>query len=136
VKEHEHKEHDHDHKHTKKHNRGEDKKHDLKKRFEVDDENDFSDEHEENRLEIKEGENYNLRAAMIHILGDLIQSIGVLIAALLIYFLCERNEDGQVIYTGIQLTDPCCTYLFSILVMFTTVGIAKDCVKVLMEGTP
>jgi Co/Zn/Cd efflux system component len=35
---------------------------------------------------IEESDNYNLRAAMIHVLGDILQSIGVLIAALLIYF--------------------------------------------------
>lgn len=32
--------------------------------------------------------------------------------------------------------DPICTYLFSILVLFTTVGVAKECIKVLMEATP
>lgn len=30
--------------------------------------------------------NINVRAAMIHVLGDLIQSVGVLVAALLIFF--------------------------------------------------
>ena len=35
-----------------------------------------------------------------------------------------------------QLIDPCSTYLFSILVLFTTFGVAKECLKVLMEGTP
>jgi len=35
---------------------------------------------------VEESDNYNLRAAMIHVIGDIIQSVGVLIAALLIYF--------------------------------------------------
>lgn len=30
--------------------------------------------------------NINVRAAMVHVIGDLIQSIGVLIAALIIFF--------------------------------------------------
>ena len=37
---------------------------------------------------------------------------------------------------GWHLADPICTYIFSILVVFTTVKIAKDCVSVLMEGIP
>lgn len=32
--------------------------------------------------------------------------------------------------------DPICTFLFSILVLFTTVAIIKDVMNVLMEGTP
>lgn len=34
----------------------------------------------------KERENINIKAAFIHVVGDLIQSIGVLIAAFIIYF--------------------------------------------------
>lgn len=35
---------------------------------------------------IKDGPNINVRAAFIHVIGDFIQSIGVFIAALIIYF--------------------------------------------------
>lgn len=35
--------------------------------------------------------NINVRAAFIHVLGDFIQSIGVFIAALIIYFKVFRN---------------------------------------------
>ena len=35
---------------------------------------------------INENSNINLRAAAIHVIGDFIQSVGVLIAALIIYF--------------------------------------------------
>jgi len=69
---------------------------------------------------------------MIHVIGDVIQSIGVVIAALLIYF--YSDPDGSYDYW--HLADPICTYLFSILVGFTTVRIVKDCIRVLMEGTP
>lgn len=68
---------------------------------------------------------------MIHVIGDIIQSIGVVIAALLIYFYADLDE-----YNYWHLADPICTYLFSILVMFTTIQIVKDCIRVLMEGTP
>lgn len=36
--------------------------------------------------DLKEDRNINVRAAFIHVLGDFIQSIGVFIAALVIYF--------------------------------------------------
>lgn len=57
----------------------------------------------------------NVRAAFVHILGDLLQSIGVIIAAIIIY-----------IYPEHTIVDPICTFIFSILVMFTTVPIVKD----------
>jgi solute carrier family 30 (zinc transporter), member 2 len=34
------------------------------------------------------------------------------------------------------LADPICTFLFSILVIFTTVPLTRECINVLMEGTP
>lgn len=60
---------------------------------------------------------------MIHVIGDTVQSIGVIIAALVIYF----DPD-------LKLADPICTFIFAILVIFTTVPVVKDCVRVLMEG--
>lgn len=74
---------------------------------------------------------------MIHVIGDILQSIGVLIAALLIYFFGEKkNEKGEIVFSYWQYADPGCTYLFSLLVLFTTFGVAKECLRVLMEGTP
>ncbi|XP_063824998.1 proton-coupled zinc antiporter SLC30A2-like isoform X3 [Ostrinia nubilalis] len=71
------------------------------------------------------GENINVRAAFIHVLGDFLQSFGVLIAAIVIYFKPEWN-----------LVDPICTFLFSVLVLITTFNIIKDTLLVLMEGSP
>lgn len=70
-------------------------------------------------------ENINVRAAYVHALGDLVQSVGVCIAGAMIWY----NPKWQ-------LADPCATILFSILVMWTTWGIIKSSVSVLMEGTP
>lgn len=35
-----------------------------------------------------------------------------------------------------DVLDPICTFLFSIIVIFTTVNVSKDCISVLMEGVP
>ena len=72
-----------------------------------------------------EEENINVRAAIVHMVGDMIQSLGVIAAALIIYF----KPDWTI-------ADPICTFLFSILVMFTTVPIFKDCMRILMENAP
>ena len=64
-----------------------------------------------------------MKAAFIHVLGDFLQSLGVFIAALVIYF---KPEWG--------LIDPICTFVFSILVLATTLRILRDTVNVLMEG--
>jgi len=68
---------------------------------------------------------------MIHVIGDIVQSIGVVIAAILIYIFADTEE-----YNYWHIADPICTYLFSVLVFFTTVRIVKECIVVLMEGTP
>ncbi|XP_008395570.1 zinc transporter 2 [Poecilia reticulata] len=69
--------------------------------------------------------NTSVRAAFIHVLGDLLQSIGVTVAATIIYFRPEY-----------KVADPICTFLFSIFVLFTTVTILRDVFRILMEGSP
>lgn len=66
--------------------------------------------------------NMNIRAAIIHVIGDLVQSIGVFIAALVIYFKPEWS-----------IIDPICTFLFSILVLLTTIKIMNDALLVIIE---
>ncbi|XP_061514025.1 proton-coupled zinc antiporter SLC30A2 [Anopheles gambiae] len=72
-----------------------------------------------------EEQNINVRAAFVHVLSDFVQSLGVFIAALVIYFKPEWN-----------IIDPICTFLFSVLVLGTTLAIMRDAIVVLMEGTP
>ncbi|XP_039596179.1 zinc transporter 2-like [Polypterus senegalus] len=67
----------------------------------------------------------SVRAAFIHVVGDLLQSVGVLIAAYVIYFMPEY-----------KIIDPICTFMFSVLVLITTIAILRDVLMVLMEGTP
>ncbi|XP_064028845.1 proton-coupled zinc antiporter SLC30A2 isoform X4 [Pogoniulus pusillus] len=69
--------------------------------------------------------NASVRAAFVHVVGDLLQSVGVLIASYIIYFKPEY-----------KYMDPICTFLFSVLVLGTTLTIFRDIVLVLMEGTP
>jgi len=69
--------------------------------------------------------NINVDAAFLHALGDMIMSIGVCIAATIIYF-----QPTWVV------ADPICTFVFSVIVCFTVTPIVKNCINVLMEGAP
>jgi len=74
------------------------------------------------------GDNINLRGAVLHVIGDLVQSVGVAIAGLLIWF---HQEDARW-----YIADPICTFLFSVLVLWTTKNIMSDIFAVLMERAP
>ncbi|XP_074841740.1 proton-coupled zinc antiporter SLC30A8 [Carettochelys insculpta] len=69
--------------------------------------------------------NASVRAAFVHAIGDLFQSISVLISALIIFFKPKY-----------KIADPICTFVFSIFVLATTFSILRDILLVLMEGTP
>uniref|UniRef100_A0A0A9VZB7 Zinc transporter 8 n=1 Tax=Lygus hesperus TaxID=30085 RepID=A0A0A9VZB7_LYGHE len=69
--------------------------------------------------------NTNVKAALVHIIGDALQSTGVFIAASLVWW----NPTWVIV-------DPICTIVFSIIVIFTTTRIFKDGIMVLMEGVP
>ncbi|KAH8740475.1 cation diffusion facilitator like membrane protein transporter [Cryptosporidium ryanae] len=66
-----------------------------------------------------------LWSAYIHVLGDVLQNIGVMIAGIFIWY-----------NPKFVIADPLCTILFSFFVLGTTFRILKDSTNVLMEGTP
>ena len=67
----------------------------------------------------------NVRAAFLHILGDLLNSIGVIIAATIIFI------DNNIWYV-----DPICTYIFAIIVLWTTRMTFWQCVILILETAP
>ncbi|KAM7373417.1 hypothetical protein PAMP_008268 [Pampus punctatissimus] len=69
--------------------------------------------------------NASVRAAFVHVVGDLLQSVSVLISAIIIFFKPEY-----------KMADPICTFLFSMFVLCTTFTIMRDILIVLMEGAP
>jgi zinc transporter 2 len=66
----------------------------------------------------------NSEAAYLHVITDLIQSIGVAIAGAIIW-----------IFPTAQIFDPLCVFLFSFLVVYTTVPLVKKILIILMDGT-
>lgn len=69
-------------------------------------------------------ENLNLRAAYLHVLGDLLGSIGAIVAALLIIFF---NWGWADILASV---------IVAMLVLVSGWRVTKDAIHVLMEGTP
>lgn len=69
-------------------------------------------------------ENLNVRAAALHVLGDLLGSVGAIIAALII------------IWTGWTPADPILSILVSLLVLRSAWRLLKDSVNELLEGAP
>jgi len=110
---------DHGHSHAKRHS------HSHSSCCEHDEESPMHSSHEDH-YEHKEEENLNLRAAYLHVLGDLLQSIGVVIAGFLIWLDPER----------FWWTDPICTLIFAVIVVYTTINIMRDVFEVLMMAVP
>ncbi|CAI9274645.1 unnamed protein product [Lactuca saligna] len=75
--------------------------------------------------ETKKRGNINVQGAYLHVLGDLIQSIGVMIGAGVIWY-----------KPSLKVIDPICTLLFSVIVLYTTINMLRDILEVLMESTP
>lgn len=81
--------------------------------------------HEHSDQKASKHKNINVTAAELHVLGDLLNSVGVIIAAVIIFF-----------FKSATIADPICTYVFSVIVFYQSVPVIKDCLHVLMEGSP
>ncbi len=69
-------------------------------------------------------ENLNMRGAYIHVLGDLLGSVGTVIAALLVR------------YTGFLPADPIASIVMTLLIMRGSWRLVRESVDILLESTP
>ena len=69
-------------------------------------------------------QNLNLHGAFLHVLGDAISSVGVIIAALLIRF------------TGANWIDPLISILIGIIITISAVRLLRRALHILLEGVP
>ena len=69
--------------------------------------------------------NMNVDQAFLHALSDMLNSIGVCIASVIIW-----------IWPAAKIADPICAFLFAILVVIQCKPLIGDCVMVLMEAAP
>ena len=68
--------------------------------------------------------NLNTRAAYLHVMGDLLGSVGALLAALI------------VIFTGWTLADPIVSVLISLLIIAGSWRLLRESVEILLEAAP
>jgi cobalt-zinc-cadmium efflux system protein len=66
----------------------------------------------------------NVRSAYMHMLGDAISAAGVLVAGVVVAF------------TGASIADPVVSILIGVLILWSSWGILKESVNVLLEGIP
>ncbi len=66
----------------------------------------------------------NVRSAYMHMLGDAISAAGVVVAGVVVAF------------TGASIADPAVSVLIGILILWSSWGILKESVNVLLEGVP
>ncbi|KAL6965729.1 Metal tolerance protein 1 [Sarracenia purpurea var. burkii] len=73
----------------------------------------------------KKQRNVNVHGAFLHVLGDSIQSVGVMIGGAIIWY----KPNWKII-------DQICTLIFSVIVLGTTIKMLRNILEVLMESTP
>ena len=71
-----------------------------------------------------EGASMNLRSTFLHLAGDLLNSVGVLLSAAIIHF------------TGRLAADPLISFLIAATIVWSAIRLCKEAVDVLLEGAP
>jgi cobalt-zinc-cadmium efflux system protein len=66
----------------------------------------------------------NVRGAYLHMVGDAVSAFGVVLAGLVVAF------------TGASVADPVVSFLIAGLILWSSWGVLKESVNVLLEGTP
>ena len=69
-------------------------------------------------------EDVNIRSAVVHMVGDALSSVGIVIAAVLIRI------------TGMHQWDAAISVLIGVLILWSSWGILKETINLLLEGTP
>ncbi|MEO4053099.1 cation diffusion facilitator family transporter [Solibacillus sp. CAU 1738] len=69
-------------------------------------------------------DNLNMRAAFLHVIGDMLGSVGAIVAAIVIMLF------------GWNWADPLASVIVAALVLVSGLRVTKDALHVLMEGTP
>lgn len=68
--------------------------------------------------------NLNIKGAYLHVLGDLLGSVGAMLAGILIMFF------------NVTWADPAISTVISFLIMYSAIILLRDAVNVLLEGCP
>lgn len=72
----------------------------------------------------QDSSNVNMRAALIHVLGDMLGSVAAIVAG------------GVIHFTGWLPVDPILSMVVSLLILKSTIAVLRDSYHFLMEGVP
>jgi len=81
-------------------------------------------EHKEGEEEHEEAEDLNVRSAFLHVIGDAVSSVGVILAA------------GVIWFTGWQWVDPLMSVFIGIIIVISSWRVLKSSLHILVEGVP
>jgi len=70
------------------------------------------------------GENLNMRGAFLHVISDVLGSLGAIVAGLLIWL------------RGWTIADPIASVLMCLLIVYSSWRLIRESVNILLEGTP
>lgn len=89
------------------------------------DHHDHAHEHDHSTLEKNTvRKDLNLNSAFLHVVGDAISSVGVIIAAIIIQF------------TGLNWVDPLISILIGVIILASSFRVLKSALHILVEGVP
>jgi cobalt-zinc-cadmium efflux system protein len=80
--------------------------------------------HERVSTPVKKERNLNVQSAFLHVIGDAISSVGVIVAAILIR------------YTGANWLDPLISILIGVIIFTSAFRILRKSLHILLEGVP
>jgi len=76
------------------------------------------------RLREVAGENLNVRAAFLHVLGDMLGSVGVVAGGFI------------MIFTGNYLADPIISFFVGLIILVGGIGVMREGTSILLESVP
>jgi cobalt-zinc-cadmium efflux system protein len=68
--------------------------------------------------------NINIKSAFLHVVGDTLSSVGVVLAAIIMFF------------TGWYIIDPIVSIIVGVAIIYGTLRMLREVIHILMEGTP
>jgi len=69
-------------------------------------------------------ENLNVRAAFLHVMGDMLASVGVVAGGIIMLF------------TGNYIADPIISFIVGIIILVGATGVLREGINILLEGVP
>lgn len=70
------------------------------------------------------GENLNVRSALLHVVGDILGSVAVIVGGVVILF------------TGLYVVDPLLSVIIAVIIVGGAWSVVLETINILMEGTP